>query len=219
MSWFRDRSLTLVLMATFAVLLAGHVIAGWHEYNHEAVLESAPQLSFGGYLTTGHLWESIFENWESEFLQMAAFIILTTTLVQRGSPESRRGGAIELVDADPRDFRDQPDVPWPVTRVGVILWLYERSLGLAFGLLFLISWAGHGWAGWRAQIAEDLAHGVAPSRLADYVTSSRFWFESLQNWQSEFLAIASMVWLAVYLRQPGSPESKPVHAPHDETGR
>jgi hypothetical protein len=215
-----ERALTLVLMSVFAIFLAAQIVAGRLAYNDEQLEHGGAVVSLSEYLRTGHVWEAVFENWESEFLQMAAFVILTTRLVQRGSPESRRFRTIELVDADPRRFRDLPDVPWPVRRGGWILFLYERSLGIAFVLLFLISWAGHAFGGWLAFQEEEMAHGaVTPPPLQAYLASSTFWFESFQNWQSEFLAIASMVWLAVYLRQRGSPESKPVHAPHDETGR
>jgi len=219
MSWIGDRALTLVLMAMFALFLAGQGVAGFIDYNDEQAQHGQASVGVTEYLATGHPWEAVFENWESEFLQMAVFVLLTTFLVQKGSPESRRPGAKELVDADPRDFADAPDAPWPVRRGGWILRLYEHSLGLAFVLLFLISWAGHGLGGFAAYAAEQVAHQQPRPGLADYLTSARFWFESFQNWQSEFLAIASMVWLAVYLRQRWSPESKPVHAPHAETGR
>ena len=112
-----------------------------------------------------------------------------------------------------------PDAPWPVRRGGWILRLYEHSLGLAFVALFLLSWAGHALGGFAEYAADQAAHQQAAPALSDYLASARFWFESFQNWQSEFLAIAAMVWLAVYLRQRWSPESKPVHAPHAETGR
>jgi hypothetical protein len=147
------------------------------------------------------------------------FVLLTTFLIQKGSPESRRPGATELVDVDPRDFADDPEAPWPVRRGGWILRLYENSLGLAFVLLFLFSWAGHAAGGFVEYAEDQRAHGQEESTFGMYLASSRFWFESFQNWQSEFLSIAAMVWLSVYLRQRRSPESKPVHAPHDETGR
>ena len=218
MSWIRERGLTLALLGLFGVSLAGQLISGFHEYNATQTEHGQALVGAGEYLATGHPWEALFENWESEFLQMAVFVLLTTVLVQKGSPESRRPGAKELVDADPRDFADNPDVPWPVKRGGWILVLYENSLGLVFVLLFLLSWAGHA-AGGFAEFAEDqLAHGEGPATFADYLGSPRFWFESFQNWQSEFLSIAAMVWFSVYLRQRWSPESKPVHAPHDETG-
>jgi hypothetical protein len=126
--------------------------------------------------------------------------------VQKRSPESRRFGVIEAVDADPRRFRDPPGAPWPVRRGGLWLRLYERSLGLAFLLLFAASWIGHLFGGWRDYRADQLAHGHPAPALGVYLTSARFWFESFQNWQSECLAIAAMVWLSVY-------------APHDENER
>jgi hypothetical protein len=217
--WIRDRALTLVLMAMFLVFLTAQFTTGLYEYN--ATQAEHGQLSVGmtEYLTTGHPWEALFENWESEFLQMAMFVLLTTFLVQKGSPESRRPGVKELVDADPRDFAAEPDAPWPVRRGGWVLRLYEHSLGLTFILLFLVSWVGHALGGFAEYAADQVEHGQARPTLAEYLVSARFWFESFQNWQSEFLAIASMVWLAVYLRQRWSPESKPVHAAHDETGR
>lgn len=219
MRWVRDRALTLVLMLCFAVFLAGQMTAGFYEYNAVQAQDGRPVLSVAEYFQTGHPWEATFENWESEFLQMAIFVLVTTFLIQRGSPESRRPGVKELVDVDPRDFANHSGVPWPVKRGGWILKVYENSLGLAFVCLFLLSWAGHLWGGF-ADYREDMVnHGQPEPTFIDYVTSSRLWFESFQNWQSEFLAIASMVWLAVYLRQRYSPESKPVHAPHHETGR
>lgn len=218
-SWLHDRALTLVLAAMFLVFLAGQFVAGHREYNAGEAEHGEPRVSASEYAASGHWWESVFENWESEFLQMAVFILLTTVLVQKGSPESRRPHVKELVDADPRDHAGDPDAPWPVRRGGWVLRVYENSLGLAFILLFLISWAGHAAGGFVHYAAEQSSHGQPAPSFGDYLMSARFWFESFQNWQSEFLSIAAMVWLAVYLRQRGSPESKPVHAPHDETGR
>ena len=219
MQWLKERSLTVVLMLLFVGFWVGQVLTGWHEYNQTQQGHQSLPVGLTTYLTTGHMWEATFENWESEFLQMAAFIVLTTTLIQKGSPESRRPGATELVDADPREFIDRPGVPWPVRQGGVVLWLYERSLGLTLGLLFVIALAGHAYGGLSEYAEEQITHGESAPNLGAYITSSRFWFESFQNWQSEFLSIAAMVWLSVYLRQRGSPESKPVHAPHHETGR
>jgi hypothetical protein len=216
--WFRTRALTLVLLGFFALFLAGQFATGLAEYNETRRELGERAVTFARYLSTGHPWEALFENWESEFLQMAVFVLLTTVLVQRGSPESRRPGVKEPVDVDPRDFQGDPEAPWPVRRGGWVLRLYEHSLGLAFIALFLASWCGHALGGFAEFAEEARAHGEPAPALVDYVTSSRFWFESFQNWQSEFLAIASMVWLAVYLRQRYSPESKPVHAPHHETG-
>lgn len=218
MRWVRDRGLTLVLMACFVVFLVLQMAAGFYQYNDTQRLDGQPEVSISEYFATGHPWEATFENWESEFLQMAVFVLLTTVLVQKGSPESRRPGVKELVDADPRDHAHDPDAPWPVRRGGFVLTLYENSLGLAFVLLFLVSWVGHAAGGFSEFRAERIEHGQPAPSVTAYLLSARLWFESMQNWQSEFLAIASMVWLSVYLRQRHSPESKPVHAPHDETG-
>lgn len=218
-SWVRERALTLLLLVMFALSAIGQIATGIAEYNAEQTDHGQPTVTLRAYLGTGHPWEALFENWESEFLQMAVFVLLTTFLIQKGSPESRRPGVTELVDTDPRDFANDPDAPWPVNRGGWVLRIYEHSLGLAFILLFLASWLGHALGGYAEYAADEALHRQPHPTLGDYLTSSRFWFESFQNWQSEFLAIASMVWLAVYLRQRWSPESKPVHAPHADTGR
>jgi hypothetical protein len=219
MSWVANRSLTLVMLGLFAICLAGQIVAGWYEFNGEQIEHGAPALALLSYLRVGHPWEALFENWESEFLQMTAFVTLTAILHQKGSPESRRPGAIEAVDADPRDFAHLDDAPWPVKHGGWVLRVYEHSLGLALFGLFAISWIGHVIGGWAANRHTQQLHNSSTSTILDYLTSSQFWFESFQNWQSEFLSVAAMVWLAVYLRQRGSPESKPVHAAHSDTGR
>ena len=217
--WLRDRALTIVFIALFVGFFAGQLLTGWRDYNDTQREHDELQVAFADYLRTGHMWEATFENWESEFLQMGAFVVFTAMLIQKGSAESRRPGTVELVDMDPRRFRDQPDAPWPVRRGGIVLRVYEHSLGLAFGFLFLGSMVGHAVGGFHEYGAEKLAHASPVPTFGDYVTSARFWFESFQNWQSEFLSVAAMVWLSVYLRQRGSPELKPVHAPHNETGR
>lgn len=219
MKWIKDRGLTLALLAAFAVTFVGQILSGLGEYNQERIDHGIAPVTLSAYLASSHMWEATMENWESEFLQMAVFVMLTVVLVQRGSPESRRPYVIEESDADPRRFAHLPDVPWPVRRGGLWLRVYEYSLGLTFGLLFLLSWSGHAVAGWRAYDADERLVGRAAPAIADFLGSSRFWFESMQNWQSEFLSIAAMVWLSVYLRHRGSPESKPVHAAHRETGR
>jgi hypothetical protein len=134
MDWIRDRGLTLALVAMFLLFLVGQGLTGLAEYNDEQVRHGRAAVAMADYLATGHPWEALFENWESEFLQMAVFVLLTTFLIQKGSPESRRPGVKELFDSDPRDFADKPDAPWPIKRGGWILRLYEHSLGLAFVL-------------------------------------------------------------------------------------
>jgi hypothetical protein len=146
-------------------------------------------------------------------------VFLTAFLFQKGSAESKKLDEPEPVDRDPRANRDNADVPWPVRRGGFVLKLYEYSLSLAFLLLFLISITLHAVAGAADYNQEQGAHGeLSALTPIQYAGTSRFWFESMQNWQSEFLAIAAVVVLSIFLRQRGSPESKPVDSPHAETG-
>ena len=216
--FLRDNGLTLVLVAMFLLFLFGHSVAGHRVYNEEQLAHGEATVSYAKYLSTGEFGESVFENWESEFLQMGAYILLTIALRQRGSAESKKFDEDEPVDEDPAGHRTDPNAPWPVRRGGVWLAVYKHSLSIAFILLFLGSIAGHAVTGAHAYSAEQEAHGEAPVTTIEDVTQSQFWFESLQNWQSEFLAVGAIVWLSIYLRQEGSPESKPVHAPHSSTG-
>jgi uncharacterized protein DUF6766 len=161
--------------------------------------------------------EATFENWESEFLQMGAYVVLTALLIQKGSPESKNPDGDE-VDTDPREQREDPEAPGPVRRGGLVLVLYEHSLSLALFGLFLLSLVFHALGGHAEFNQQQLEHGAAPVSLWGFVTSSEFWFQSMQNWQSEFLAVAALAVLGIFLRQRGSPESKPVAAPHAQTG-
>jgi hypothetical protein len=216
----RDNGLSLTLLAVFLALLVAQVLAGRHELNAERIEHGIAPLALPEYLRTGHFVEATTENWESEFLQMAAYVLLTVVLFQKGSSESKKPGGNEAVDRDPRQARGRrlADAPGPVRRGGWALRLYEHSLSIAFLLLFLVSFVAHAIGGARAESEEQLAHGQPPVEILDYVQSARFWFESFQNWQSEFLAIAAMVLLSIHLRERGSPESKPVDAPHSQTG-
>jgi hypothetical protein len=216
---FKRNGLSIVLLSLFLVTMAGQAVTGWGEHNDDEQAHGRPAIAFGEYLGTGHFWEATGENWESEFLQMAMFVLLTTFLYQKGSAESKRIGVIEEQDVDPRSFSKQPDVPGPVKRGGWLLRVYENSLGLAFLALFVVSFAIHAAGGLAEYNEERTAHNESPVALSSYVGSQRFWFESFQNWQSEFLSLAAMVIATIYLRQRGSAESKAVHAPHEETGR
>ena len=215
----RENGLSIVLVALFLTSAVGQSIVGHQTYNNEQRDHSEAEVRFGSYLGSSHFWEALSENWESEFLQIFAYVLLTAILYQKGSAESKKLDEPEAVDRDPRASRDRPDAPWPVRRGGGWLRLYEHSLSLAFLLLFIISIAIHAAAGAKEYNAEQAAHGQpAGLTVLQYAGSSRFWFESLQNWQSEFLSIAAVVVLSIFLRQRGSPESKPVDAPHDQTG-
>ena len=214
----RDNGLALVLFTLFAIFLAAQSVTGWRTYNNDQVEHGEPTSSFGSYLTTGHFVEATFENWESEFLQMAAYVLLTVWLVQKGSSESKPPGGDAELEADPRDQAGKGGAPGPVRSGGWRLAIYEHSLSIAFTALFLMSIAMHAVGGAREYSAEQVAHGQPPVSVGTFVTTSEFWFQSFQNWQSEFLAVGSIVVLSIFLRERGSPESKPVAASHDETG-
>jgi hypothetical protein len=221
--FLKDNALSLVVLALFLATLTGQMLTGRAAYDHEQEDHGEPTVGLTEYVRTGHFAEAVFENWESEFLQMGIYVFLTAFLVQRGSAESKKpedelAGEVDEGDEDPASHREDPDVPWPVRRGGVVLRLYENSLTIAFLLLFLLSFLGHGLGGAAEFNADRRAHGAAAVSTLRYMGSSRFWFESLQNWQSEFLSVVSIVVLSIFLRQRGSPESKPVHAPHRQTG-
>jgi uncharacterized protein DUF6766 len=217
-AWLHDHGLAIATGGLFLVFMAGQTATGYFAYNDDLREHGVPPVALARYLGTGHFLEATAENWESEFLQMAAYVLLTVVLYQRGSSESKRIGEREEVDRDPRLSRNKPDAPWPVRRGGWVLTVYEHSLSIAFLLLFLLSFVLHWIGGAAAHNEEALLHGQPPVPLSDFFVSSSFWFESFQNWQSEFLSLVAMVVLSVYLRQRGSPESKPVDAAHTDTG-
>jgi hypothetical protein len=211
-------SLGVVLLALFAAILAGQAVVGFVANNQELRTHDQPPLGFGEYLTSGHFTEAVFENWESEFLQMGALVVLTIFLRQSGSPESKALKEKQPEDKDPRVDRRRPDAPWPVRRGGLALAIYQHSLTIALLALFVMSFVFHALGGTAEYNSEARQHGEPTVSVAEFVGTSEFWFQSLQNWQSEFLAAGALVVLAVVLRQRGSPESKPVDAPHRETG-
>jgi hypothetical protein len=214
--WSRN-ALSLACFSIFAVILIAQSLTGWRTAVADAVQHGEPGFSYWNYLTMGHFAEAIFENWESEFLQMAAFVLLTAYLIQRGSGESKEERD-DPRDEDPRLHRNDPDAPWPVRRGGAWLYLYERSLFIAFAVLFAASFVGHAIAGAHEFTAEQHEHGSSGVGAWEFVRTAEFWFQSFQNWQSEFLAVGAIVVLTVFLRQRGSAESKPVHEPHRKTG-
>jgi hypothetical protein len=215
----RDHSLSIVSIGAFLVIwLGGQAWAGHRTYNEEQIAHGEPTVSLPEYLTRAAFGEATFENWESEFLQMGVYVLLTAWLVQRGSAESKPVGGDPTLDADPREHRHDPGAPWPVRRGGWVLRFYENSLSIVLLALFAVAFGGHLVTGAHAYSAEQVAHGERGVSPLGYLFRSQFWFESLQNWQSEFLAVGSLVILSVYLRQRGSTESKPVHVAHAKTG-
>jgi hypothetical protein len=219
-SFFYRNGLSLVMIALMIIFLTGQFFTGWNEHNEELTDEGQTELNFAQYFTSGHFVQATFENWESEFLQMALYVILTVSLRQKGSSESKK---LEGESDEPEEVDREPDpnrkgAPGPVKKGGLWLKLYSNSLSLTFALLFLISMGLHFAGSYKDHNDEQRTKGKPEATPSEYIVSTRFWFESFQNWQSEFLAVASIVLLSVWLRQKGSPESKPVDAAHDETG-
>ncbi len=217
-SFWRDNGLSLVMLGFFLLFVIGQTLTGWHDHNNDALLHHDKTLALGEYLLSGDFFEALFENWESEFLQMGAYILLTVTLFQRGSSESKDPDKPNSVDERPEDHQNDKDAPKWVKAGGSKLRFYKHSLSTAFFAAFALSFIGHLIGGAKAYSDELKDYGQPPVSAVEYLQSARFWFESLQNWQSEFLAVFAIVVLSIRLREQGSPESKPVAAPHSQTG-
>lgn len=217
-AFFRHNGLSIVVFLLFAVSLAGQYFTGFYEYNDERQSHGKPAIGYVEYFGAGHFIEATFENWESEFLQMGMYVVLTVFLFQKGSSESKTPDTTERVDVIPERDLLNKDAPAAVKRGGWRLKIYQNSLSLALFALFLVSFALHAVGGAKAYNEEQLEHGQPAVSTVEFVQTSQFWFQSFQNWQSEFLSIGAMVVLSIFLRQKGSPESKPVDAPHSDTG-
>jgi hypothetical protein len=217
-TFLRNNGLLLACLGLFAVFFVGMVVSGAATYNQQQQEHgSHEQVSVFTYLTTGDFVEATFENWESEFLQMGMYVVLTAFLFQKGSSESKPINEPAPQDQDPRDIQPNQYSPWPVRKGGLALTLYEHSLAIAFFVLFFASWALHAMGGAKAFNEEQLQHGQPAISVWRYATTAQFWYESMQNWQSEFIAVAAIVGLSIFLRQRGSAESKPVAEPHRHT--
>jgi len=214
----RNNGLTIVLLLLFAGALVGQAATGLVSENADRLEHGEDALGLFAYLGGGAFLSSLFENWESEFLQMSAYVVLTAYLMQRGSPESRDLDKDIPQDRDPALDAAREDAPWAVRAGGFARSLYAHSLGLALFALFLASFVLHFLNSARDAADQAAAHGQAAGGLLDHLGEAEFWFESFQNWQSEFLSTAVLIVLGVFLRQRGSPESKPVSAPHAQTG-
>jgi hypothetical protein len=219
MRWLKLRGLLLANLLLFALFFIGVLLTGHAHENDELTEHGQPTQTLVQYAGSSSFGETVFENWESEFLQMGMYVLLTVFLVQKGSSESRPIGKPAAQDEDPRAHRDDPDAPWPVRRGSpLVLKLYENSLAIAFGLCFLLSIWLHAATGARAYSEDQQLHGGETVTTMQYLGTSQFWFESFQNWQSEFLAVAAIIGGSIYLRQRSSSQSKPVHAPNSQTG-
>ncbi|MGI8610852.1 MAG: DUF6766 family protein [Sphingomicrobium sp.] len=214
---FKNNGLTIVLMLLFAGSLIGHWLTGLRFENQQLLEHGEQPLGAIAFLSDPQFLATVFENWESEFLQMSAYVVLTAFLFQKGSAES----------ADPHEpsrdgrlanARFAPNAPAPVRKGPAVRWLYAHSLGIALLILFAISFVLH-WL-FSARLAADEAamHGEPAETYGQFLTSPQLWFESFQNWQSEFLSTAVLVVLSIWLRQKDSPESKAITAPNAKTG-
>jgi uncharacterized membrane protein YbaN (DUF454 family) len=216
----RDHGLSLAFLALFLAALVGQAIAGHAEYNNEQIAHMSETVSFWRYVVSSSFGQAVMENWQSEYLQFTTFILLTVWLVQKGSPESKKLDEVGR-ESDERQqvgaYASERSPKWARAR-GLKLWVYSNSLVLVMGSIWVGTWFAQSVTGWSAYNADQLDHKEETISWLGYLGSADFWQTTLQNWQSEFLAVGSMAVLAIYLRQRGSPESKPVGASHDATG-
>jgi hypothetical protein len=215
--WIWFNALSLVMFGAFLVFIVLQSVFGWQVRNEELAQYGHAADSYWTYLGTGHFVEAVFENWESEFLQMGSYVLLTAYLVQRGSPESKPVNQADRAE----DYPDKASSrsPAPVRRGGWQLVLYRNSLSIALLGLFVLSFVIHLLGGTAEHNEQQaLESGTPPISAAKFLTTSDFWFQSMQNWQSEFLAVGALIVLSIVLRQHGSPQSKPVVKSHAHTG-
>jgi hypothetical protein len=218
--WARDQSLSIFFLFLFLAALAGQSYAGHLDYNEELRAHDDAPISWSRYVVSSKFGVAVMENWQSEYLQFLLFIAATIWLVQRGSNESKKPEEIGL-ESDQKQqvkgYAHQRSPRWAKAR-GVRLHLVSNSLLYAMGSIFFASWFASSVTGWTEYNADQVDHMAPTVSWLSYVGSPDFWEKSLQNWQSEFLAVGCMAVFTIYLRQRGSPESKPVGSPHDETG-
>jgi hypothetical protein len=216
----RESSLSLVFGVIFLAALVGQAVAGWKQFNAEQAADGLGRLTLPHYLASADFAVDVAENWQSEYLQFLLYLLLTVWLLQKGSPESK-----ELDNAGRESAQEQKIGKYAIARsprwARVGGWrtsVYSSSLALAMAAIFLASWLVQSIAGWAAFNETRLQRLQDPVGWGAYLLNPDFWARTLQNWQSEFLAVGSMAVLSIYLRQRGSPESKPVGQPHDSTG-
>jgi hypothetical protein len=216
----RNHSLSLFFFAIFVAALVGQAIAGNAEFNNEAIAHGSETKSLWSYVVSADFGQAVMENWQSEYLQFTLFIFATVWFVQKGSPESKKVDEVGT-QSDAEQLvgeHAQPDSPkWARAR-GVKRFIYSNSLLMVMGTIWIGAWFAQSLTGWRVFNEQALDHDEATVGWLQYLGTADFWETTLQNWQSEFLAVGSMAVLAIYLRQRGSPESKPVGAPHEATG-
>jgi hypothetical protein len=214
-----DNGLSIAFGAIFLITLALQAISGHDAFNHDQALHHGDPIGLWHYVTSAVFWADVMENWQSEYLQFTLYIFGTIYLVQKGSNESKKLDRVGRESDEQQLLGDhaKPDSPKWARLGGVRTTIYSNSLLIVMTAIWLASWFAQSLAGRIGYNSDQLDHQAPPVSWATYVTTSDFWNRTLQNWQSEFLAVGSMVILSVYLRQRGSPESKPVGAPHDDT--
>lgn len=214
-SFLYQNSLIVVFLILFMLSLFGQSYNGWHEFNDFLNDYKQSPVTYSYYLHSGHFIQATFENWESEFLQMALFVLFTIFLRQKGSSESKD---CDEPIVDTSELKPRLNSPWPVKKGGIWLAFYKHSLSISLLLLYVISFLLHWYGSWLNYNLEQSLKHLPLETYWQYGSSSRLWFESFQNWQSEFLSIFAIIFLSIYLRQMGSSQSKKVNAPHSETG-
>jgi hypothetical protein len=218
--WLRNQSLSLFFFVLFVATLLGHSVAGWKSYNAEQAAHDSPTASYTRYLVSSDFGEAVVENWQSEYLQFVTFILATVWLIQRGSAESKKPeDAGRQSDAQQQIGDHAPrNSPFWAKVGGWRTAVFSNSLVIVMTIIFFGSWFAQSVTGWSEFNAGQHDHGEATVSWGGYILNADFWEKTLQNWQSEFLAVGTMAVYTIYLRQRGSPESKPVGAPHDQTG-
>jgi hypothetical protein len=218
--WLRNNSLSVFFGVLFLAAVFAQSVAGQRAYNAEQAEHSSPTVSYGRYLTSSDFGQAVTENWQSEFLQFSFFIFATVWLIQRGSNESKKPeeAGLESDEKQLMGLHAQESSPRWAKAGGLRTWVFSNSLLLVMTAIFFASWLAQSATGWTTYNDDQRDHGEPAVSWGGYVTSSSFWENTLQNWQSEFLAVGTMAAFTIYLRQRGSPESKPVGAPHAETG-
>ncbi len=214
--FLRNNGLSLIFLVLFLLSFGAQIITGIKQYNQDMQEKGGMQVNVIQYFKTGHFLEATFENWESEFLQMGLFVLISISFYQRGSSESKDPDKVEEVDKAPNPSKK--NVPWPIKKGGIFLKLYQNSLAIAFFLFFILSFILHWYGSMKEYNHDQVLKHLPVESFGKFLGNSKFWFESFQNWQSEFLSILSIVVLSIFLRQKGSPQSKPLDSPHSQTG-
>ncbi len=217
--FFTLNSLSIVFLLIFLASLTGQAISGNAEFNNEQRAHHENTISLGRYVTSSDFGQAVMENWQSEYLQFTLFIFGTIWLIQRGSPESKKPGEAGRESEEDQLLGEhaREDSPRWAKLTGTRRFVYSNSLLMLMGALFIGTWFADSVCGWSTFNADQISHGSGGINYWRYLGTANFWQSTLQNWQSEFLAVGSMAIFSVYLRQRGSPESKPVGTPHHET--